>query len=416
MPEQFLTWADSSPDIAEGAKEHIPWPCERFTTDLGLVSQPVVAKGPDDELVTTTWRRGPQQPTLVYHSTDGGKTWAKLSEVPPHWEAGPANDFINTCSGCGYLEDGTIVVQYMNQFNAGLRPIAPATDESHGCLSYVVRSTDHGATWSEPVALDPWPYASVGGIARIYQSPNGMLYLPQGRSLRADEGKPLVGQQMECTSSLYVSEDSGKTWRCWADMGICVGESDVLCLDGDRMIAVHRFQRKKLKSDPADLVSPSCRDVVHHQRNPACPQCRDPKRPGGHSVYKQTAVAFSENAGRTWSRPSIATGWVQQTGCIVQLSDGTLILPFGHKDRGQGQRFIVSYDQGRTWSKAIFELNTCGMYANSTVLRDDTIVTVFSVEGHGGGNNCLEALLWKPPPRDVVLQKGAFEPVPVDLP
>ena len=50
MDTTFLTWADTYPEIAEGAKEHIPWPCERFTTDLGSVSQPVVSKGPDDEL------------------------------------------------------------------------------------------------------------------------------------------------------------------------------------------------------------------------------------------------------------------------------------------------------------------------------------------------------------------------------
>lgn len=414
MSENYITWADGYPDIAEGAREHIPWPCERFATDLGSISQPVVAKGPDEELITTTWRRAPDEPTHLYNSTDGGKTWSKLSEIPPHWETGPDTQFINTCSGCGYLKDGTIIVQYMNQFSGGRRPLDPAHDETHRNTTYLVRSTDHGKSWSDPVALDPWPYQAIGGISRIYESPCGRLYLPMGRRLVAKPGKPLMGEQRETNSTLYVSENSGQTWRCWGIMGTCMGENDVLSLDEDRMIAVHRFQRKKLDSDPADLVSPMVLNEAHRARKPDCQECRDPKAPGGHSVYKQTAIAFSDNAGRSWSRPRIVTNWVQQTGCIVQLSDGTLILPFSHKDEGQGQRFIVSYDQGQFWSKAIFELNKDGMYANSTALKDDTIVTVFSVESHSGGKNCLETLRWKAPPKQVVSQKGFFKPAAVE--
>lgn len=413
MSEQFVTWADAYPQIAEGAKALIPWPCEHFTTDLGGVSQPIACKGPDDELITTTWRRGPEEPTIVYHSTDGGRSWAKLSEVPAHWE--PGKEFFNTCSGCGYLKDGTILVQYLNQFNDG-RPYAPSTDESHGCTSYVVRSTDHGKSWSEPVALDPWPSHKVGDLARVCEGPNGMIYLPLGLSLTAEKGKPLTPEQAQSVSMLYVSTDRGKTWRSWASMGMYVCESDILCLNSDRMIAVHRFQRSKLPSDPPDLVSAYYFDDTHRKRSPDCPQCRDPKALGKHSVYKQTAIAFSGDAGRTWTRPRIVTSWVQQTGCIVQLSDGTLILPFSHKDEGMGQRFIVSYDQGQSWSNAIFELHKGGMYANTVAMVDDTLVTIFSREPHTGGNNCLETLRWKAPPKNVASQKGFFEPEAVAVP
>ena len=413
MSETFLTWADAYPAIAEGAKEHIPWPCECFTTDLGSVTQPVVSKGPDDELITTTWRRGPDEPTLLYHSTDGGQSWAKLSEVPAHWESG--TEFFNTCSGCGFLSDGTIIVQYMNQFNDG-RAYDPATDESHGCTTYVVRSTDHGAHWSEPAALDPWPFHKVGSIARIHEAPDGTLYLPMGFSLKAEVDKPLSHQQARAASGLFVSRDRGESWRQGGWLGIYINESDVLCLDRDRMIATHRFQRNKLTTDPPDLGTPYYLSEAHRQRSPDCKGCKDPKQIGGHSVYKQTAVAFSADSGRTWTRPRLVTAWTQQTGCIVQLSDGTLLLPFGHKDEGMGQRFTVSYDEGKTWSKAMFELHKGGMYASSVALKDDTIVTVFAAEAHSGGKNLLEALRWKAPPKDVVSQKGFFEPEPVAVP
>ena len=412
MSEKFLTWADFYPDIAEGAKEPSPWPCERFSTELGSVSQPTLSKGPDDELITSTWRQGPDEPTLVYHSTDGGQNWAKLSEVPPHWEKG--QKFFNTCSGTGYLRDGTIIVQYLNQFNDG-RPYGPDTDESHGVTTYVVRSSDHGKSWSEPVKLDPWPYHKVGDIARIHEGPGGRLYVPMGLSLRARVDKPLIPEQRDGCGVLYSSDDGGRSWQRYGFVGPYVCEMDVLSLDEDRMIAAVRLQRTKQPFDPPNLVSGYYIDAEHRKTKPNCPSCnQDP--PIGHSIYKQTAVAFSSDAGRTWSRPRIVTAWVQQTGCLVQLSDGTLILPFGHKDQGMGQRFIVSYDQGQTWSKAIFELNKCGMYANSVALKDDTLVTVFSVEPDSGGKNYLEALRWKVPPQDIVSQKGFFEPAPVEVP
>ena len=413
MGVEFTTWADTYPEIAEGAKEHIPWPCEHFTTDLGSVTQPVVSKGPDDELITTTWRRGPDEPTFVYHSTDGGQSWAKLSEVPAHWE--PGTEFFNTASGCGYLRDGTIIVQYMNQFNDG-RPYDPGNDETHGCTTYVVRSTDHGASWSEPVALDPWPFQKVGSLARICEGPDGTLYLPMGMSLKAEVGKPLTQEQTKAVPLLYVSLDRGRSWRQGGWMGIYIGECDVHLLEGDRMIAALRFQRNKLLSDPPDLGTPYYLSEGHRKRSPDCKGCKDPKQIGGHSVYKQSAIAFSSDRGRTWTRPRVITAWAQQTACVVQLSDGTLILPFGHKDEGMGQRFIVSYDQGQSWSKAIFDLHKGGMYANSVRLQDDTIVTVFSAEPHSGGENRLEALRWKVPPKDVVSQKGFFEPTPVAVP
>ena len=91
----------------------------------------------------------------------------------------------------------------------------------------------------------------------------------------------------------------------------------------------------------------------------------------------------------------------------------TVIMPFGHKDQGQGQRFMVSYDEGQSWSKTVFELNKSGMYASSVVLDDQTIVTVHAIESHQGGQNALEVLRWKAPPRDVVSKNGFFTPKPV---
>lgn len=51
--------------------------------------------------------------------------------------------------------------------------------------------------------------------------------------------------------------------------------------------------------------------------------------------------------------------------------------PFGHKTTAQGmrfgQRFLVSYDEGASWSQTVYELYHGGLYANSVVLDDVTV-------------------------------------------
>ena len=128
-------------------------------------------------------------------------------------------------------------------------------------------------------------------------------------------------------------------------MGKFRNEMDVLSLDdsGQNLIAAVRYQTT---GGP-------------HPREESLPPDPTPR-------YKQSAVQFSSDAGFTWSAPRVVTGYLQQTACIVKLSDGTLVLPFAHKptvkqpqgNEGYGQRFIVSYDNGTSWSNRIFSLHT----------------------------------------------------------
>jgi photosystem II stability/assembly factor-like uncharacterized protein len=133
-------------------------------------------------------------------------------------------------------------------------------------------------------------------------------------------------------------------------------------------------------------------------------------------VYKHTCISHSDDDGKTWSHPRLVTGFVQQTGCLARLSDGTIIMPFGHKDDTHGQRFVVSYDEGKTWSNAVFELNEFGLFASTVVLDDDTLVTAHETTRKNAplGWIMLHVLRWKAPPRDVVEAHGFFEPGPAN--
>ena len=92
------------------------------------------------------------------------------------------------------------------------------------------------------------------------------------------------------------------------------------------------------------------------------------------------------------------------------------MLPFSHKDAGEGQRFIVSYDQGRSWSNRVFQLNTGGLYASSVVLQNDTIVTAFSCAADSQ-SACVERagmltiLQWQLPAKATVSAGGFFRPL-----
>jgi len=95
----------------------------------------------------------------------------------------------------------------------------------------------------------------------------------------------------------------------------------------------------------------------------------------------------------------------------AQPLDGTLVMPFGYKGvyegRKFGQRFMLSYDQGRTWSRTVYQLHTGGLYASSVVLDDGTILTVHDDRAD---TQRLTALRWRVPPRAEVEKAGFFEP------
>ncbi len=197
---------------------------------------------------------------------------------------------------------------------------------------------------------------------------------------------------------MFTSSDDGQTWKQVGLLGKYLCEADLLPLPSGRIVSTARYQRVKFPADPPELAAPEGMST----------------KVGGNSVYKNTVLLSSDDGGKTWSQPRIVTGWLQQTACLVRLNDGTIIMPFGHKTqdvqgRMFGQRFMVSYDEGQTWSRNVYELHKGGLYANSVALPDDTIVTVHdNRKTEQGQGFCI--LRWRPPTREVVSKGGFFEP------
>lgn len=403
MNTDTCTWAASHPEVVAASRNLVPWSCEQISTDLGPCSQPTLSLGPNDELVADGLRkcevedpgsRG-DQTALLYRSADGGRTWTTLCELPMP-VAAPLSagvTFGPRPGGVGFLRDGTLLASIRLYYRDGGGSDGPEDTSVHSRV-WVTRSADRGRTWDAPVELDPAPFEAMGGNrVRFHECPDGTVLLPMNCTRCARPGRPLQDQDRYETAQIYGSTDAGRTWTGIGDVGKHSDETDLLSLPSGRILAATRYQRRCMPGDPPGLGRPE-----------------DGSKKG--SVYKNTAVCWSDDGGRSFSAHRLVTGWLQQTACLVRLGDGAVLMPFGHKDETQGQRFMISLDDGRTWAKVVYELNRSGMYASSVVLGDGTIVTVYAVEWHSEGRNRLAALRWTPPSREQVRQHGFFTPRP----
>lgn len=74
--------------------------------------------------------------------------------------------------------------------------------------------------------------------------------------------------------------------------------------------------------------------------------CRFQNDPCSLVYYSNAGITVSHDRGATWSVTGLLTGWAQQDGSLLKLHDGTIVMPFAHKDKGYGQRALFSYDNG----------------------------------------------------------------------
>ncbi len=401
----YTTWADSHPELfaifgepftAAGRKHRketfVPWPLDGFDIARVLSIQPVVVKGPGGELVAN----GAFQ---LVRSTDGGHTWTGIGVSPLEGIPVPQGmtNMSTRLNGCGVTNDGTLVVQISCQWNDG-RKYEGLSDPSYHTDLYVRRSTDDGKTWSPPTRLNAGPHENAGGHqTRFFHLPGGRIGLSMGAWYQTETGEPIALSEMYERTYIWSSADDGRTWAR-SDRPICShgAEPDILVLASGRILASVRYQRHKLPGDPPDLASP------HLLRSDKPPYTKS-KGVGKGLAARLSGVLHSDDGGKTWSQPRLLAGFDEQTGCLIQLSDDTVLFVFGHKTDGLGQRFMLSYDQGETWSKTVYQLHWLGQYASSVVLDDDTIITII----WKGKHRYIHALRWRAPSRQEV-EKGGF--------
>ncbi len=197
---------------------------------------------------------------------------------------------------------------------------------------WIIRSTDHGLSWSTPTRC---------GI----NSPHGPVALSDGSLLYA--GKELYHGDNRIGAS--VSLDDGVTWK-WA--------GTIPTRPGDDHRLYHELHA--VEDAPGQLIA--------HVRNHNRPNAGE------------TLQSESRDGGKTWSTPHGIGVWGLPSH-LLKLDDGRLMMTYGHRRKPLGNQMRISDDHGTTWSKpaAISQDGSSGDlgYPSTVQLDNGQLVTAW---------------------------------------
>lgn len=148
--------------------------------------------------------------THAIKSRDGGKQWSE-----PRMLAVPENDIARAVPEVLQLQDQSLLVSY------NLRPPRNNTDPAKRFAIQVIRSTDGGENWSEPVEVYKAGFEFKNGCwepAQI-QLPSGEIQL-----FIANEGPYTQSDEQEVT--MFRSADRGATWSTGETISFRSGHRD----------------------------------------------------------------------------------------------------------------------------------------------------------------------------------------------
>ena len=291
--------------------------------------------------------------TLLFKSFDNGHTWSIPMVINDTW-------LDDRDVGIIWLGGSSLLVSwfshpteaYLNRYgnhirntwggSAGVLDQYPSIPEEHSKGGSFIRvSHDGGMTWGETVQV---PVSAPHGP--ILRKDGSLLYF--GKEMYAQDGL-----DKDCVAA-YESRDLGKTWErlCVLDKQdnipwIHYDEPHAIELDDGRLLGSIRWE------GPTDAPNP-----VLHQ-------------------------TYSSDGGHTWSEilPTAIADSYYTPPHLIRHSSGALILTFGRRAEPFGERAIVSYDNGATWSDE-YILNDTGYtidlgYAATAELKDGSLLTVY---------------------------------------
>jgi sialidase-1 len=268
--------------------------------------------------------RNHQAPTggriMSVRSSDNGRTWTKpVTLFNNEIDNGPSVTFVTN--------KGT-VIQIVNQQASwyGVSEVPPG-HQLRNTLQLVIRSTDNGQTWSEPVPLNGAGTHYTRGRSRCLQiHDGGILWM----SYNKDDGvEHLYG-------TIHRSDDDGLTWQI-----------------------VSKISREGKDTDEGDLGRLSSGRLVLVLR-----------RDGGTLV--------SDDDGVEWKQVGqVGPDYVFAPHLVV-LPDDTIVLTAGGS---QGQCMFLSTDGGANWTPPIrIDPGVYG-YGKLFLMDDETILMSYVMSG-----------------------------------
>ncbi len=324
-------------------------------------------------------------------STDGGQSWEPMKVIMDMGEYGGRPHRLN---GIG---DPCVLYDHINQtlWVAALWMSGSAPDQMLWWASkpgmrpeetgqfVLVKSTDDGLTWSEPVNItsqikDPSWQLLLQGPGRGITTSDGTLVFPA--QFKADIGeKSLDGGPYTCHSTVVTSTDGGNSWQIGTGAKSNTTEAQVVELADGRLMLNMRDDRNR----------------------------RDKGETNGR------AVATSADLGKTWEVHPSSNGALPEPNCMASIisADMTIdgvkkqVLFFSNPNNKEARTHMTikaSLDDGLTWPVEYqVELNAAGGYGYSCMTMVDENNVGILYEG------TKELFFQKIPVKDIV--KGLLD-------
>ncbi len=298
-------------------------------------------------------------------STNGGQTWDPMQVIIDMGEWGGLPEYLNGVGDPSVLYDhttGTIWVAGLWIHGFSRDQMAwwaskPGMSPAETGQVLLVKSTDDGLTWSEPINItqqikDPAWQLLLQGPGRGITLEDGTLVFPA--QFKSDIGKKaLDGGQYTSHSTIIYSQDGGETWHIGTGAKPNTTEAQVVQLtDGSLMLNMRDDLNRTVKDE-------------HNGR----------------------AVATTTDLGKTWSIHPSSNSALIESNCMASLISADMeikgekqqVLFFSNPaDKYQRVNMTIkgSIDEGMTWPEKyqlLLNENSGFGYSCMTMVDNETI-------------------------------------------
>jgi hypothetical protein len=304
--------------------------------------------------------------------------------------------------------------------------------DAHVCpwgKTQMVRSSDNGKTWSDVITINNTPLDDrdtgiietakgtllVSWFTSVYFERPGIMrdsWRQHSAKIGPETRKQWLGAWVR------RSEDNGKTWGVPSKTTACAPHGPIQLKDGlllyvgtgggpgpsDRVVVEESKDDGVTWQPIAKVPSPAS----FYADEPHVVECANGRLVAMfRNEHPDIAERFlgqseSEDGGRTWSIIHRTEMWGLPPH-IIRLSDGRLLVVYGHRRAPFGQRACLSGDNGRTWDFkneiALVDNAPDGDlgYPASAQLGDGSILTIYYQKHHAAEKPCLMATHWRLP-------------------